>query len=224
MGERMNDDRDSFGDIASVAHELRTPLTAIQGAVEVLRDGAAGPLSATQREFVNLAHRNLVRLKSRIENAIDIAQLKEQDTSQTSALDLRLIAESVAMRASIETSSELQIKFKGFTGELALSIRESTLSRTLASITATVSRHTATREVILQATVSNDEVRFEIADSRKVGAGGDALAYVVIHEASLTMAREVVERHRGTLQTAEAGRCGVYVQLPLRSIRNHEGD
>jgi hypothetical protein len=70
------------------------------------------------------------------------------------------------MRASIETSSKLQIKFKGFTEELALSIRQSTLSRTPASVTATVSRHTATREVFLQATVSNDEVRFEIADSR----------------------------------------------------------
>jgi len=223
VDEQLNDDHDSFRAIASIAHELRTPLTAIQGAVEILRDEVAGALSPEQREFVNLAHRNLARLRNRIEDALDIAELKEQDTSRTLPLDLGLISESVATRASIETSAQLQIKFKGFTGELALSIRDSTLCRTLASIAATVSRHTPTREVILQATVSDGEVRFEIADSREAGAGGDALAYVVIHEASLAMAREVIEQHRGTLQTAEAGRCGVYVRLPLRSIGNHEG-
>jgi signal transduction histidine kinase len=50
--------KDEF--VALVSHELRTPLTAIAGYLELFE--SAGPLTAQQREFTGIIHRNTDRL------------------------------------------------------------------------------------------------------------------------------------------------------------------
>jgi signal transduction histidine kinase len=220
LSEQSIDDRDSFRAIASVAHELRTPLTAIQGAVEVLRDEAAGELTSEQREFVNLAHRNLERLKNRIEDALDIAELPSRGTGGSVVLQLPSVAENIVRRAAIESGPDLTIEFKGFEQELALSIPETTICRTLASIAATVARHGVARDVRMQVTLTGEEARFEVAAVCIDGPSAGAPEYVMIHDASLAMAQEMIGRHEGSVEVAERGRCAVYVLLPLRSIEN----
>lgn len=215
MSDSANEDRDSFGAIASVAHELRTPLTAIQGAVEVLRDEAAGELTPAQREFIDLAHRNLERLKNRIEDALDIAELPELDRQTIGPLHLPSITDNIAARAAVESGPDLRIVFEGFDREIDVAISQSALCRTLASIAATVARHSSTCDVRIKLSVVVDELVFEISN---IGAPGKGVECVTIHEASLAMAQEVVSQHGGTLQVAERSHWGVYVQLPIQPI------
>src|SRR5690606_28829737 len=192
--EHQTDGRDAFGAITAVAHELRTPLTAIQGAVEILRDETAGALSPAQREFVNLAHRNLARLKDRIEDALDIADRQRGAQSEAAALQLKELAGCVAKRAAVALGSELLLRFEGFSGELRLAIEDRSLCRTLASIVGTVGRHLGRGSVLVQAALEQGRIRFEIGSDSPPEEDRE---YAVIHDASLALACEMVEMYGG---------------------------
>ena len=72
-GERESDRmKDEF--IALASHELRTPLTSIIGYLEVVLDGEAGPLSAEQQRFVEVAARNADRLLRLVGDLIVVGQ------------------------------------------------------------------------------------------------------------------------------------------------------
>lgn len=220
VSDKPNDNRDAFGAIAAVAHELRTPLTAIQGAVEILRDGTAGGLSPAQREFANLAHRNLERLKDRIEDALDIASLESGTESGSATVQLQELADCVANRAEVESGPELSISFEGFRGEQRLTILDRSLCRTLASIIGTVGRHMGKGRIVVRASASRNEIRFEVDQEHPAETGGESTP---IHDSSLALACRMVEIHGGSLGELETGSRGVYVLLPLRPICAKEG-
>jgi PAS domain S-box-containing protein len=66
--------KDEF--LATVSHELRTPLTAIRGHVELVADGQAGPVTAKQREYLEVAVQNTVRLNALITDLLDVEKLE----------------------------------------------------------------------------------------------------------------------------------------------------
>ena len=62
--------------ISTISHELRTPLTSINGALGLIRTGAAGAISADMRELLEIAVSNTERLVNTINNMLDIGQLE----------------------------------------------------------------------------------------------------------------------------------------------------
>lgn len=62
--------------ISTISHELRTPLTSINGALGLIRTGAAGAISADMRELLDIAVTNTERLVNTINNMLDIGQLE----------------------------------------------------------------------------------------------------------------------------------------------------
>jgi len=69
-------DRAKTNLIAMISHELRTPLTSIQGAVDILRHGLAGPLAPMQVELVDTAWRQTQAMNRLIEKAILVANIE----------------------------------------------------------------------------------------------------------------------------------------------------
>lgn len=61
---------------ATVSHELRAPLTSIEGYVEMLRDGEAGPVNAEQDGMLQAVDRSAVRLRNLIEDVFMLAKLE----------------------------------------------------------------------------------------------------------------------------------------------------
>ena len=59
-----------------VSHELRTPLTAIAEGINIVLDGTAGPIGAEQREFLDLAKKNVRRLTRLINDVLDFSKLE----------------------------------------------------------------------------------------------------------------------------------------------------
>jgi len=57
--------------ISMASHELRTPLTAIQEGIAIVLDGSAGRVNDEQKEFLDIAKRNVDRLARLIDNALD---------------------------------------------------------------------------------------------------------------------------------------------------------
>ena len=59
-----------------VSHELRTPLTAIKEGISLVLDGTTGPLSKDQKEFLDIAKRNVDRLARLINDVLDLQKLE----------------------------------------------------------------------------------------------------------------------------------------------------
>jgi signal transduction histidine kinase len=70
--EEARSSRASF--LATVSHELRTPLHAIIGFNELVSDGSAGPVNATQREYLGDASAAAQHLMTLISDVLDYAR------------------------------------------------------------------------------------------------------------------------------------------------------
>lgn len=66
--------KDEF--LSTVSHELRTPLTSIRGAVGVIGDGVAGPVTEKQRKFLDIARNNTDRLTRLINDLLDLSKME----------------------------------------------------------------------------------------------------------------------------------------------------
>jgi signal transduction histidine kinase len=62
--------------ISTVSHELRTPLTAIREGINIILEGMAGRVKKKQKNFLELAKRNVDRLSMLINNVLDIQKLE----------------------------------------------------------------------------------------------------------------------------------------------------
>ena len=62
--------------ISSVSHELRTPLTVIKEFISLILDGHGGTLTEDQREYLSIAHKNILRLTNLIETLLDFSRIE----------------------------------------------------------------------------------------------------------------------------------------------------
>ena len=60
-------DRAKTGLLYAASHQLRTPLTCIVGFIELLADGAGGPITAEQAQILQTIARNTSRLAALID-------------------------------------------------------------------------------------------------------------------------------------------------------------
>lgn len=94
--------------VHNVAHELRSPLTIIKGALDNLRDGVHGALTADQVEPLSMSLRETARLKRVVGDLLDVAQVE--------AGKLRLIQEPLSLQdclTSVVKSCEGLAKDRG---------------------------------------------------------------------------------------------------------------
>jgi len=59
-----------------VSHELRTPLTAIKEGISLVADGTTGKLNKDQKEFLDIAKRNVDRLTRLINDVLDLQRIE----------------------------------------------------------------------------------------------------------------------------------------------------
>ncbi|MDD5027613.1 MAG: PAS domain S-box protein [Candidatus Omnitrophica bacterium] len=60
---------------STVSHELRTPLAAIKEGISIVLDGTSGPIRKEQKEFLNIAKKNVDRLSRLINDILDFQKL-----------------------------------------------------------------------------------------------------------------------------------------------------
>jgi two-component system, sensor histidine kinase ChiS len=63
--------------ISMASHELRTPLIAIQGYVDLIREGKGGGISDEQRKMLDTVSRNATRLARIVAELLDISRIEE---------------------------------------------------------------------------------------------------------------------------------------------------
>jgi signal transduction histidine kinase len=84
--------------LSNVSHELRTPLTAILGSAQNLRDGVAGELSDTQREYVAMIETDSGRLIRVVNELLEWGRLQAgQIRLRRAAVALQPLVDEVFM-------------------------------------------------------------------------------------------------------------------------------
>ncbi len=79
--------------IATVSHELRTPLTSIQGALELVADGAAGEIPDAAESLLKIAQGNGYRLLKIVNDILDISKIEAGEMPfTTAAVDIGALA------------------------------------------------------------------------------------------------------------------------------------
>lgn len=83
--------------VANMSYELRTPLTSIGGFAEMLRDGYAGDLSGSARDYVAAILESVARLSRLIDDVLDLTQGAKGDVVlERERVDLAGLVRSVA--------------------------------------------------------------------------------------------------------------------------------
>ncbi len=97
-----------------VSHELRTPLAAIKEGISIVLDGTSGAISKDQKEFLDIAKRNVDRLARLINDILDFQKLESgKMVFNMQVNDINEVAKEVEkiMRGVIEKKG-LSLKFE----------------------------------------------------------------------------------------------------------------
>ncbi len=94
--ERLDKLKSTF--ISSVSHELRTPLTVIREFISLILEGNVGSLTESQKEYLGITNKNVLRLSNLIETLLDFSRIE-------SGRGLRLKFEPLSLAEVIEEAS-----------------------------------------------------------------------------------------------------------------------
>jgi signal transduction histidine kinase len=83
--------------LSQLTQELRTPLTSVLGMASVLNREIYGPLTAKQKEYLDIIHRSGQYLLSLVNEIVELSELKDgsQDMSLTS-VDIEMLCQQVS--------------------------------------------------------------------------------------------------------------------------------
>jgi PAS domain S-box-containing protein len=208
--DRMKDDF-----VGTVSHELRTPLTAIRGFIELVADGEAGPVTDTQREFLQIAARNSDKLGVLINDLIDMNLIESRRLDvRRRALDLTEVLSDVA--STFRTMAES----KGLSFRMDVEALPpihgdgGRLVQVFSNLISNAIKYTPRGEVGIRAAASGGDVQVVIHDTG-IGLTPEEQSQLftrffrgrspVVAEAGgtglgLVIAKAIIERHEGTIQ------------------------
>lgn len=99
----LENDRLKSEFLANVSHELRTPLALNRAPLRTLLAGEAGPLTARQRELLEVMERNGARLARLVDDLLELARL-EAGRRRTERRSLDLVAALRLLAAQFESA------------------------------------------------------------------------------------------------------------------------
>jgi signal transduction histidine kinase len=204
--------KDDF--VGTVSHELRTPLTAIKGFVELVGDGDAGPVNDTQREFLQVAARNVDKLSVLINDLIDMNLIESHRLEvRLEPLDLALVLADVASTFTMMAHTK-GLAFRQDVAPLPQVLGDSArLVQVFSNLVSNAIKYTPRGEVGIEACSSGTGVEVTVHDTG-IGLSREEHAQLftrffrgrssVVTEAGgtglgLVIAKAIVERHQGKI-------------------------
>jgi signal transduction histidine kinase len=234
--ERVAADRVKDEFVALVSHELRTPLSSIIGYLEVLVDDETGPLTARQRQFLEVVERNARRQLRLVSDLLFVSQVDagrvRLDVDDT---DLAALAKS-AIEAALPRARAAEVAVRLHTdGVTTLRGDADRLGQIFDNLLTNAIKFTpAGGAVDVRVTEADDGVTVEVSDSGLgIPAAEQGQLFTRFFRAStatdraipgiglgLTIVKAIVDAHRGTVSvTSDAGEGTTFrVHLP-RSVQ-----
>lgn len=228
----LNKAKQDFINVAS--HQLRTPATGVKQFVGIILEDYAGPITATQRSYLERATQSNDRMLQIIDELLEVARIdSEKMTVNRISTDLVALTESVLSEQSALFAEHKQhIKFDHGKSSIAVSVDSPKFRMVLENLINNASKYTpdgGTIHVHLDADASN--VTFSVKDqgvgisegdldllfkkfsrihnSLSIGAGGSGLG--------LYVSKKIIDLHDGTITvSSEPGKGSTFtVILPV---------
>ena len=201
--------------ISMVSHELRTPLTSIKEAIAIVLDGSAGEINDEQKDFLDMAKRNVDRLARLIHNALDFQKLErgkmefnmQKNDINEVVKDIRDTMSSLAREEGLDFSIRLKDKLP------RIRFDKDKITQVLANIVNNAVKFTNKGQVVITTSRRGNRVQVSVRDTgagikkkdlsklfhrfeqltaprgRKTGGTGLGLA----------ISKEIIEKHRGKI-------------------------
>ncbi|MCC5947404.1 MAG: PAS domain-containing protein [Nitriliruptoraceae bacterium] len=224
--------KDEF--LATVSHELRTPLTSIGGAIELLDRIHGDPADAQGRQLLDMAARNVRRLRRLIDDLLDIDQLAAGEVELELQVEsaASLVHRAVTAHEGFAASHDVRLELRPIDEGLTIRVDRHRMEQVLANYLSNATRFAPAGSTVEVSAVALDEDRVELAvtdrgpgvpeefrerafsrfaqaaptDRRSRGGTGLGLA----------ISREIVERHGGSVgYESRPGHTRFWVRLPV---------
>lgn len=212
--------------ISVASHELRTPVTSLLLSVQLLDEGAAGPLSDAQREVVAVQKNDLERLERLMHELLDITRLEAGTMVPRPAVVPagELLASAYDATHAAAENADVKLEVEADSSGSKVFADRSQIQRVLINLVNNALRHTpAGGTVSLRALDAGDDVRFEVADTG-VGIPEEYQSkifdrFVQVPGATqggaglgLAIARTIVEAHGGAMAVSSViGRGSTFI-------------
>lgn len=162
---RLESMRSEFA--ANVSHELRTPITNIKGYIETLLQVEMDD-SEQRRKFLEIVHRNTVRLSGIVEDILTLAFLEEPEARHT--IERRALPASEVVREVVEAlesaalARRIEISWR-CADELLVEANKSLAEQALANLVSNAIRYSGEgSKVAIQVVQEAHMVRFDVRD------------------------------------------------------------
>jgi two-component system, OmpR family, phosphate regulon sensor histidine kinase PhoR len=156
-------DRQKTEFLSTVSHELRTPLTSIQGYLELLADGDAGPMTDEQRQMLAVIERNAVRLRGLIEDILVLNRIESGAViASFSEVTLAGLTASIAEElAPMAAKAGVRLRTRIDTGPARIRGDEGQLRRAVVNIVSNAIKF-STRDSVVRLSCTTDPVAGEV--------------------------------------------------------------
>jgi signal transduction histidine kinase len=211
--QEQNDVQRKF--FANITHELRTPLTMILAPLESMLAQDFGPLTSTQRAYLQANQRNALRLLRLINDLLDLAKKQEGFLKlRPERSDLRALLEEVvgySRPLAARKKVGLELVVNGIPQDLYVDLER--IERVLVNLVSNALKFTSEGGVTITLDCKDGEVQVAVADTG-IGIAPEALTKVFerFQQADgsvtrrfggtglgLAYAKEIVELHGGRL-------------------------
>ena len=203
--------------LANMSYEFRTPLTSITGFAEMLREGVAGELSETGKDYVGAILSSTERLSDQIESVLELTQseagLLPMADEQVELMPL--VTNLVQDRAARIEAGGLTLNLRGdrSSGEVKGDSRR--LSRAIGNvIDNAIAASGRGGRIDIDLRRRRGEVQIVVVH-RVPEVESDAEAARQHATLGLPLARELIEAHRGRLDYAQVGADSVVATIAL---------
>ena len=204
--------------IGVASHELRTPVTSLLLSVQLLSEGAAGPLTPGQTEVVNAQREDLLRLERLLRDLLDLTKLEGGASApRPEIVPARALLEAALEGIRAEASAKGVALTLGDAPDASVMADRNQIGRVLTNLLGNAVRHTPPGgSVAAEAKEIGGEVAFTVRDT----GGGIPAAYLSgIFERftqvpgatrggaglGLALAKSLVEAHGGTIRAESEG-------------------
>lgn len=129
--------------MATVSHELRTPLTSIVGALGILESGVMGELPSAANEMLQVARRNSERLRSLIDDVLDLTKLQGNQLSfHMQYCELSDLArESISTNLAMAQAKHVKLSFQDTTLRAKINVDPNRLLQVFANLLSNAVKH-----------------------------------------------------------------------------------